>query len=273
MSKSLGNVIDPIEMIDRVRRRRAAVLAGALGDRRQQDIPLSRGVDRGGAATSRTRSGTRRGWCSAPTRAASPQLPPAERLTAPDRWLLSRHEACLAEVDAALDAYRFADAAQAVLPVPVVRVLRLGPGDGEGAARRRGRRSPGRRERARVGAGADASAAASGHAVRHRGDLAAVRDRAVDLDRGLAGGSVRTTVDADAEAAFGLVQDIVSAVRQFRSRHGISPAVKFEAPAAVPAWGRAVRGVARGADPAPGGRHAVRRRGSGSRSSPRGGSR
>ena len=44
--------------------------------------------------------------------------------------------------------------------------------------------------------------------------------------------------DADAEAAFTLVQDIVSAVRQFRSRHGISPAVKFEALAAVPAWGR-----------------------------------
>ena len=45
-------------------------------------------------------------------------------------------------------------------------------------------------------------------------------------------------VDADAEAAFSLVQDIVTAVRQFRSLHGISPAVKFEAAAAVPAWGR-----------------------------------
>ena len=43
--------------------------------------------------------------------------------------------------------------------------------------------------------------------------------------------------DADAEAAFALVQDIVSAVRQFRSQHGISPAVKFEALAAVPAGG------------------------------------
>jgi valyl-tRNA synthetase len=49
-------------------------------------------------------------------------------------------------------------------------------------------------------------------------------------------------VDADAEAAFSLVQDIVSAVRQFRSRHGISPAVKFEATAGVPAWGRAAVG-------------------------------
>ena len=44
--------------------------------------------------------------------------------------------------------------------------------------------------------------------------------------------------DTDAEASFALVQDVVSAVRQFRSRHGISPSVKFEAVAAVPAWGR-----------------------------------
>ncbi len=46
-------------------------------------------------------------------------------------------------------------------------------------------------------------------------------------------------VDADAEAAFSLVQDVVTAVRQFRSLHGISPAVKFEAVAGVPAWGHA----------------------------------
>jgi valyl-tRNA synthetase len=45
-------------------------------------------------------------------------------------------------------------------------------------------------------------------------------------------------VDADAEAAFSLVQDVVTAIRQFRSLHGISPAVKFEATAAVPDWGR-----------------------------------
>ena len=39
-----------------------------------------------------------------------PQLPPDERLTAPQRWLLSRHERCVAEVNAALDRYEFAAA-------------------------------------------------------------------------------------------------------------------------------------------------------------------
>jgi valyl-tRNA synthetase len=43
-----------------------------------------------------------------------PELPELTTLTLPERWLLSRHESCLAEVDAALDQFRFADAAQAV---------------------------------------------------------------------------------------------------------------------------------------------------------------
>ena len=43
-----------------------------------------------------------------------PQLPPAERLTVSDRWLISRLEACRAEVDAALDVYQFSEAAQEV---------------------------------------------------------------------------------------------------------------------------------------------------------------
>src|SRR5437764_7594923 len=41
-------------------------------------------------------------------------LPPAERMARCDRWLLSRHEACRAEVDQALDGYRFSEAAQAL---------------------------------------------------------------------------------------------------------------------------------------------------------------
>ena len=45
------------------------------------------------AATSRTRSGTRRASCSARSRASRPPLPPLERLTLAERWLLSRHQA------------------------------------------------------------------------------------------------------------------------------------------------------------------------------------
>ena len=80
-------------------------------------------------------------------------------------------------------------------------------------------------------------------------------------------------VDADAEAAFSLVQDVVTAIRQFRTSHGISPAVKFEATAGVPAWGASSRRVAVRADPTPGGRHAVRRRGPARRQAARAGSR
>ena len=43
-----------------------------------------------------------------------PELPPTDRLTLPERWLLSRHQACLDEVDRALEEYRFADTAQAL---------------------------------------------------------------------------------------------------------------------------------------------------------------
>jgi valyl-tRNA synthetase len=43
-----------------------------------------------------------------------PELPDGATWTLPDRWLLSRHQACLNEVDAAMDGYRFADAAHSV---------------------------------------------------------------------------------------------------------------------------------------------------------------
>ena len=70
-----------------------------------------------------------------------PQLPPDERLTPPQRWLLARHQRCVAEVNAALDRFEFAPAAQAHVPVLLVGVLRLGSRDGEGAAPLRGPRS------------------------------------------------------------------------------------------------------------------------------------
>ncbi len=46
-------------------------------------------------------------------------------------------------------------------------------------------------------------------------------------------------VDADAESSFGVVQEIVTAVRQFRSRHGISPKARFEARVGLPPGARA----------------------------------
>jgi valyl-tRNA synthetase len=43
-----------------------------------------------------------------------PALPPAERLTATERWLLWRYRVCALEVSEALDAYRISDAAVAI---------------------------------------------------------------------------------------------------------------------------------------------------------------
>src|SRR5205085_12679409 len=43
-----------------------------------------------------------------------PAPPPNERWTLPERWIVSRHAACVEEVDAALDDFRFSDAAQAL---------------------------------------------------------------------------------------------------------------------------------------------------------------
>ena len=67
-------------------------------------------------------------------------------------------------------------------------------------------------------------------------------------------------VDADAEAAFSLVQDVVTAIRQFRSsaRHLAGGEVRGDGRRS--GLGPAGRRVAVGADPATGGRHAVRRR-------------
>ena len=77
MSKSLGNVIDPLEMIDRVRRRRAAVRAGAAGaPAGSRTSRFGEERDRGGPALrqqdlERGAAGARRA-----TRAGRPQLPP-----------------------------------------------------------------------------------------------------------------------------------------------------------------------------------------------------
>jgi len=154
-----------------------------------------------------------------------------------DRWLLSRHEACLQEVDAALDAYLFAEAAQAVY-----RFLWSEFCDW-GLEMQKGRLEA---------EGTDREDAAS--------VLAWVLERTVRVLHPLMpfvteeiwqrfgmGPSISVApwpeqrpgdVDAAGEAAFVLVQDIITAIRRFRSLHGISPAVTFEARAGVPGWGR-----------------------------------
>jgi valyl-tRNA synthetase len=79
----------------------------------QQDIPLSVDSIQGG------RNFANKIWNAARLvlqgyPGGEPTLPPDERLTAPQRWLLARHQRCVVEVNDSLDRYEFAPAAQAL---------------------------------------------------------------------------------------------------------------------------------------------------------------
>jgi valyl-tRNA synthetase len=111
MSKSLGNVIDPVDVI---RTHGADSLRFALARQASgsQEIPL------GTEYIEAARRFANKIW-NASRLVLAPwsevgvlELPPEVRWTPTDRWLLSRHQACLDEVDAALDEFRSSDAAQ-----------------------------------------------------------------------------------------------------------------------------------------------------------------
>ncbi len=234
MSKSLGNVIDPMEMIDRygADALRFSLARAATGG--QQDIPLSEEAIEGG------RNFANKLWNASRLvlRAypgGAPELPVDDRLTLAERWLLSRHEACVAEVDAALDEYRFADAAQALYRFVWSEFCDWGL----------------ELEKARL----DGDAQEQGDATQV---LAWVLERTLRLLHpimpfvteevwqrlGVPEPEALTLAawperfprrqDPEAERTLGLVQEVVTSVRQFRSRHGISPKERFDAVAGVP---------------------------------------
>jgi valyl-tRNA synthetase len=231
MSKSLGNVIDPIEIIDRygADALRFALARAATGS--QQDIPLSEESIAGG------RHFANKIWNAARLvlrahRDAVPQRPPEDRLTLAERWLLSRAQACLADVDASLDDYRFSDATQALYRFLWSEFCDWGL----------------EMEKGRL----DGDDAERGDAA---GVLAWVLERTLRALHPVmpfvteeiwqhfdAGESIAIAAwpqqmpdhaDADAERSFGVVQDVVTALRQFRARHAIPPSRRFEARAAV----------------------------------------
>jgi valyl-tRNA synthetase len=241
MSKSLGNVIDPIEMIDRygADALRFSLARAATGG--QQDIPLAEDSIEG------ARNFANKTWNAARLVLGAfegdlPELPPAERRTIPERWLLSRHQACAAEVDAALDGYLFADAAQAIF-----RFLWSEFCDW-GLEIEKGRLDAGGQERT------DAATL-----------LAWVLERTLRLlhpimpfvteeiwQRFGLGGSISVAPwpeqrpehsDGEAERVMVALQEIATAVRRFRHRHGISPSRRFPARVATRA------DLARGLEP------------------------
>jgi valyl-tRNA synthetase len=219
MSKSLGNVIDPIEMIDRygADALRFSLARSATGG--QQDIPLSEdAIEAGRHFANKIWNASRlvlRGFPG-----GEPQLPPVERRTTAERWLLSRHQTCLAEVDSALDEYRFADAAQALQRFTWSELCDWG------LELEKGRLDGTEQERA------DAAAL-----------LAWVLERTLRLlhptmpfvteeiwQRFGIGDSIAIAAwpephpehrDEGAESSLGLVQEVVTALRQFRAQHHI----------------------------------------------------
>src|SRR5207247_559778 len=113
MSKSLGNAIDPLDVIaqygaDALRFALARLATGG------QDIPLSEDViEAGRRFANKIWNATRLVLgASADIPSGEPELPDPGTWTLSDRWLLSRHQACLEEVDRAFEEYRFGDATQ-----------------------------------------------------------------------------------------------------------------------------------------------------------------
>src|SRR5207302_10472549 len=111
MSKSLGNVVDPIDMIDRYGADALRFALARMARPDQQNLPLSEeGIELGRNFANKIWNAARL-LRSAGGERAVPGVPDGHR-TLLERWVLSRHERCRDEVDAALDAHRFDEAAQ-----------------------------------------------------------------------------------------------------------------------------------------------------------------
>src|SRR6266542_5078850 len=227
MSKSLGNVIDPLDVIqshgaDALRFALARQAGGA------QDIPLSQEYIEAARRFANKIWNATRLVRSAWRGSGSPELPAEKHWTLPDRWLLSRHQACLEEVDGALDGYRFSEAAQALyrffwsefcdwgLEAAKPRLYEGSPEDQEMAA----------------------------------GVLAWVLERSLRMlhpfmpfvteeawQRFGGGESIMIAPwpeahvehhDADAERRFGFTEDVVSEIRRFRKAHGLRDSTPLE---------------------------------------------
>jgi valyl-tRNA synthetase len=114
MSKSLGNVIDPMDVVERVG---ADPMRFGLAWQatEAQNIPFGEEhVDAGRHFANKIWNASRFVLRARDGRTGPPVLPDKQALTLPERWLLSRHEAMVEEVDRALTEFHFAEATQAI---------------------------------------------------------------------------------------------------------------------------------------------------------------
>ncbi|HEX2029924.1 MAG TPA: valine--tRNA ligase, partial [Actinomycetota bacterium] len=260
MSKSLGNVIDPLEMIDRYGADALRFALARMAGPEQQNIPFGeRDVEAARHFANKLWNAGRLVLSAAPedegaslveAMATAGDIPASYQdrvasesyvgsdLTA--RWILSRHEACRTEVDAALEEYRFSDAALALHRFLWSELADWGLEMSKPALYERG-----------------AEQAAAAWRV-----LAWVLERTLRLlhpimpfvteelwQRFGAGDSIVVAEwpephpehrDEEAEGRFALAMDVVSALRSFRSDHGIPPATGITARVWVPEAGRRV---------------------------------
>jgi valyl-tRNA synthetase len=227
MHKSSGNVVDPLDLIARygADATRFGLMRMATGG---QDMPLSEeSIETGRRFANKIWNATRMVLGLWRESGAVLELPPADRRTLPDRWLLSRHEACVQDVDGALEEFRFADAAQTLQRFFWSEFCDWGL---EVAKPRLYERSAEDR--------ADAAAV-----------LGWVLERSLRLlhpfmpfvteeawQRFGAGESIVVAPwpeahadqrDEEAEARFAFAQEVVSAVRRFRKTHGLKDAMSL----------------------------------------------
>ena len=111
MSKSIGNVIDPLTMIDRYGADALRFALARMASPDQQNLPLSE------AAIEHGRNFANKIWNAARlvfNAGGKAELPEPSLRGPVERWLLSKSEACVEAVDAALETDDFDDAAQAL---------------------------------------------------------------------------------------------------------------------------------------------------------------
>ncbi len=230
MSKSFGNVIDPLDLVDKygADATRFALLRSAAPG---ADVPIAEEWVEG------TKRFANKMWNAGRFALANldgvepGELPPSEELTLEDRWILSRLEAVRTEVDAAYDGfdwqtvsgrlYHFAwdELADWYLEAVKVRIY----GDDPDAA------DVARRVLARV----------LDDLLRLLHPLMPfVTESLWRALTGSSGGSgslmvaawpgARSDTDAAAEHDFALLQDLVTQVNRFRSQNNIPPSARFE---------------------------------------------
>ena len=229
MSKSLGNVIDPLEFIERFGADALRFSLARIAGPDQQNLPL------GERDVEAARNFANKIWnaarlvLGARDGGGPPALPTKADRSQVERWLLSRHEACRQEVDLAMEEYRFADAAQTLHRFLWSEFCDWGL----------------EMEKPRLYEGETGEREASA------GILAWVLERTLRLlhpimpfvteelwQRFDAGDSIMVSDwpephpehrDRDAERHVSFAESLVVAVRSFRSGHGMGPGARLEA--------------------------------------------